>query len=150
MFITKKHLSRRTVLRGMGATLALPLLDSMVPAVTAMASAAAKPIRRFGTVYFPNGIHMAQWTPVKDGTDFEFPQILEPLASYRDRLTLVTGLCNKQADGNEGEGGGDHSRAQATFLTGAHPKKTQANPEVGISIDQIVAKEFAKETQLAS
>ena len=84
------------------------------------------------------------------GRGFEFPRILQPLAPFRDRLLVLTGLCNKQADGMPGEGGGDHSRAQTSFLTGAHAKKTQANPRAGISIDQIAAKEFGKHTQLAS
>jgi hypothetical protein len=150
MFITKKHLSRRTVLRGMGAALALPLLDGMVPAVSAIANTAAKPVRRLGAIYFPNGAHMAQWTPATEGAGFEFSRTLEPLSPYRDRLTVISGLCNKQADPIPGEGGGDHSRSQVAFLTGAHAKKTQANPEAGVSIDQIVAKEFGQHTQLAS
>ena len=134
----------------MGASLALPLLDGMVRALTAMANTAAKPVRRLSAIYFPNGAHMAHWTPATEGAGFEFPRILQPLAPFRDRLLVLTGLCNKQADGIPGEGGGDHSRAQTSFLTGAHAKKTQANPRTGISIDQIAAKEFGKHTQLAS
>ena len=152
MINTKKHLSRRTVLRGLGATLALPLLDGMVPALTALQQTAAKPVRRFGAFYLPNGMSMARWTPTGDGVGFAFSEVLEPLTPYRDRLVVLSGMCSKEADPLPGEGDGDHSRAQAGFLTGAHAKKTGsgADLEAGISLDQIAAKEFGKETQLAS
>jgi Protein of unknown function (DUF1552) len=152
MISTKKHMSRRAVLRGLGATIALPLLDGMVPAFAAMRQTAAKPVRRFAAFYLPNGMSMASWTPSGEGTAFEFSPILEPLAPFRDRLVVVSGMCNKEADPRPGEGDGDHSRAQAGFLTGAHAKKTGsgADIEAGISMDQIAAREFGKETQLAS
>jgi hypothetical protein len=152
MISTKKHLSRRTVLRGLGATIALPLLDGMVPALTALQQTAAKPVRRFGAFYLPNGMSMARWTPTGDGAAFAFSEVLEPLTPYRDRLVVLSGMCSKEADPLPGEGDGDHSRAQAGFLTGAHAKKTGsgADLEAGISLDQIAAKEFGKETQLAS
>jgi len=152
MISTKKHLSRRTVLRGLGATLALPLLDGMVPAFAAIRQTAAKPVQRFAGFYVPNGMSMPSWTPTGEGAAFQFSSILEPLTPFRDRLLVLTGMCSKEADPRPGEGDGDHSRAQAGFLTGAHAKKTGsgADLEAGISIDQIVAKEFGKETQLAS
>jgi len=152
MISTKKHMSRRTVLRGLGATIALPLLDGMVPAFAAMRQTAAKPVRRFAAFYLPNGMSMASWTPSGEGKTFEFSPILEPLAPFRDRLVVVSGMCSKEADPLPGEGDGDHSRAQAGFLTGAHAKKTGsgADIEAGISMDQIAAREFGKETQLAS
>ena len=152
MISTKKHMPRRTVLRGLGATIALPLLDGMVPAFAAIQKTAAKPVRRFGAFYLPNGMSMASWTPTGEGSAFEFSQILEPLTPFRDRLVVLSGMCNKEADPLPGEGDGDHSRSQAGFLTGAHAKKTGsgADLEAGISMDQIAAKEFGKETQLAS
>jgi hypothetical protein len=150
--ITGKHLSRRTVLRGLGVTIALPLLDGMVPAFAALQQTAAKPIRRFAAFYLPNGMSMASWTPEGEGAAFKFSPILEPLAPFRDQLVVVSGMCNKEADPRPGEGDGDHSRAQAGFLTGAHAKKTGsgADLEAGISIDQIAAKQFGRNTQLAS
>lgn len=151
MMIFKKYLHRRTVLRGLGATLALPLLDSMVPALTALQNTAAKPARRFGAIYVGNGMNVWQWRPKTEGSAFELTPILQPLAAFRDRLLIVSGLCNSEADARVGEGGGDHSRGQAAFLTGAHAKKTQgADVEAGISMDQIVAKEVGHETQLPS
>ena len=151
MFITQKHVSRRTMLRGLGAAVALPLLDSMVPAATALQRTAAGPLRRLGVVYLPNGMNMAQWTPSADGTAFELTPILEPLAAFRQHMLVVTGTCNQEADAQSGEGGGDHSRGQAAFLTGAHAKKVQGgDAEVGISMDQIAAQELGRHTQLAS
>lgn len=152
MISTKKHMSRRTVLRGLGATIALPLLDGMIPAFAAIRQTAAKPVRRLAAVYLPNGMSMASWTPVGEGTAFELSPILEPLAPFRDRLLVLSGMCNKEADSLPGEGDGDHSRAQAGYLTGAHAKKTGsgADIEAGVSMDQIAAREFGKQTQLAS
>jgi hypothetical protein len=92
MIITKMALPRRTVLRGLGATLVLPLLDSMVPALTATAQTAAKPVKRLGVVYVPNGMVMRQWTPAKEGTDFELLSVMKPLEGFRDQLTVLTGL----------------------------------------------------------
>ncbi len=149
MIVTKKAIPRRTILRGMGATLALPLLDGMVPAFAA-ASEATKPLR-FGTVYAPTGMIMNAWNPATEGVGFELSRILQPFAPFRDQLLVLGGLCNPIADPRPGEGQGDHSRAAAAFLTCAHAKKTDgADMELGISVDQIVAKEFAKHTQLPS
>jgi hypothetical protein len=147
-FITKKHLSRRTVLRGLGATLALPLLDSMVPAFAAVAKTT---VRRLGAIYVPNGMNIWNWTPKAEGVSFELTPILRPLAPFRDHLVVLSGMANKEADARPGDGGGDHSRAQTAYLTGVHAKKTEgADIEAGISMDQIVAKELGRETQLAS
>ncbi|PYR38075.1 MAG: hypothetical protein DMF89_17145 [Acidobacteria bacterium] len=151
MVITKMALSRRTVLRGLGASLALPLLDSMVPALSALKATAAAPTRRLGIVYVPNGIFMNRWTPAAEGTAFEVTPTLEPLAPFRDRMVIVTGLSNKQGDALPGEGAGDHARAAGAYLTGVHPKKTEgADIQAGISMDQVAARALGRETQLAS
>jgi len=94
MFITRKHLHRRTFLRGMGVTVALPLLDSMIPARTALAATAAKPTLRFAACYVPHGMIMARWYPIGDGADFEFSPILKPLEPFRNYLIPVSGLCS--------------------------------------------------------
>src|ERR1700731_4540777 len=94
VIITKKHVSRRALLRGLGASMALPLLDAMVPALTANQDSAARPTRRLSIVYLPNGVRMDGWTPIGDGADFELPPILEPLASVQQRITPVSGLVN--------------------------------------------------------
>jgi hypothetical protein len=139
------------MLRGLGAALALPLLDSMIPAATALQKTAANPVRRLGAVYLPNGMNMAQWTPATDGAGFELSPTLEPLAPFRRHLVVLSGLCSQEADAQQGEGGGDHSRGQAAFLTGAHAKKVQGgDAEAGVSMDQIAAQAFGSQTQLAS
>ena len=151
MMISKKSLSRRTVLRGLGVSLALPLLDSMVPAMTALSRTAASPVRRFGTVYVPNGIQMINWKPKAVGTDFELSPILSPMAPLRDKMIVVSGLTNKVADALPGEGAGDHSRGPASFLTCVHVRKTEGpDLQAGVSLDQIVARTYGRETQLAS
>jgi hypothetical protein len=149
-YITKKHLSRRTLLRGLGTTLALPLLDSMVPALNAAKTLPANAPVRLGFVYVPNGIIPAAWTPKAEGTAFEFMRTMKPIEPFRDQLTVLSGLA--QINGRAlGDGAGDHARAGATWLTGAHPKKTEgAGIHAGVSADQIAAKELGKSTQLAS
>ena len=150
MIITKMQLPRRTFLRGVGATLALPLLDSMMPAFATRASAAA-PVTRLGVVYVPNGIVMDQWTPDEAGIGFEMKSVMQPLEPYRDQMVVLSGLANKHGDALPGEGAGDHARAAGAFLTGVHPKKTAgADIRAGVSMDQIAARELANETQLAS
>lgn len=147
-FITKKHIPRRTVLRGLGATLALPFLDGMIPAFAAIEKTA---VRRFGAIYLPNGMNIWNWTPTTEGAGFELTPVMQPLAPFRDQLVVLSGLANKEADSKPGDGGGDHSRAQTAYLTGLHAKKTEgADIEAGISVDQIVAKELGRETQLSS
>src|SRR6202035_28025 len=151
MMILKKAIPRRTCLRGMGAALALPLLDAMVPALVADADTAAKPVARLGFVYIPTGAVMEKWTPAAEGAGFEFTPTLEPLAPFRDRLLVLSGLAQKEALPAAGEGGQEHARACATFLTGVHPKMAEGKDiRAGISVDQIAAEKLGKDTQLAS
>ena len=145
MFVTKKAISRRTVLRGVGTALALPLLDAMVPALAAPAA----PARRFGVVYHPNGVIYDQWLPKGTGTQFELSPTLKGLEPFKDKLIVITGLFSDQAEAN-GDGGGDHSRACGSYLTGVHVKKSDSNVENAVSMDQIAAKAFERETQLSS
>ena len=148
MMIFKKAIPRRTFLKGVGATLALPLLDGMVPA---MAAVGDKRATRLSFVYIPNGIIMDQWTPAAEGAGFEMTPILEPLAPYRDQMLVLSGLDCKNANPQPGEGGGDHERGSGAFLTGVHPKKTGGTDiEAGTSIDQVAAKELGNQTELAS
>ena len=150
MIITGKALARRTFLRGIGTTLALPLLDAMVPALAATRNTPANGACRLGFVYVPNGIIMDRWTPAVEGAGFEFTPVLNALEPFRDRLLVLSGLA--QVNGRAlGDGPGDHARAGATFLTGVHPKKTEGvDIHAGISVDQIAARELGKKTQLAS
>jgi Protein of unknown function (DUF1552) len=147
MFVTKKTISRRTVLRGVGTAIALPLLDAMVPALAPGAS--TSPVRRLGVVYHPNGVIYDQWLPKGVGTDFELSPTLKGLERFKDKLIVVTGLFSDQAEAL-GDGGGDHSRACGSYLTGVHVKKSDSNVENSVSMDQIVAKHFERETQLSS
>lgn len=150
MFITKKHLSRRTLLKGMGVTVALPLLDSMVPAQTPLAQTAAAPLRRFGFIYIPHGAVMDQWTPASDKPGFEFSPILKPLEPFRDRVNIVSGLAHHQAD-SLGDGGADHARSGATWLSAVHPKRTEGEDvRAGTTIDQIAAAKIGQDTQFPS
>jgi hypothetical protein len=149
MIIAKKAISRRTVLRGLGTAVALPLLDAMVPALTAAQKTPATAVRRFGVVYHPNGVIYDKWLPKGTGTNFELSTVLMPLEPFRDKLVVVTGLYSDQAEAL-GDGGGDHSRASGTYLTGVHVKRSDTVVEAGISMDQIAAKEFERETQLSS
>jgi hypothetical protein len=156
MFITKRALPRRTFLRGVGATLALPLLDAMVPASTALAQTAANPVRRLGFVYLPNGVArnftgINYWTPTGEGTGFDLSPILSPLAPYRDRLVVVSGLAQHQADAFDDGANGDHTRGTSSWLTGVHCKRTEgADVRNGISADQIAAKHLGQATALPS
>ena len=144
MIITSKAIPRRTVLRGLGTALALPMLDSMAPALTALGRTPARPALRLGIVYVPNGIVMEQWTPAAAGAGFEFTPTLRPLERFRDRLTVVTGLSNKGPDHA-------HETGATSFLTGVSPKRTQgADLVAGISMDQQVARALGRRTQLGS
>ena len=151
MIITKHSLPRRTFLRGVGASLALPLLDSMVPAFAAVRSSAAKPVPRLFTGYVPNGVIMDQWTPAAEGALTDLPATLQPLTPFKNKLLIVSGLADAPAFPLPGEGTGDHVRAAATFLTGVHPKKTDG-PDIrgGTSMDQIAAGVLGTETVLTS
>jgi hypothetical protein len=149
--VFKKAIARRTFLRGAGATLALPLLDAMVPALTALGQTPAKTNLRLGIVYVPNGMIMPKWTPPTEGAAFEITPILEPLVPFRDRLLVLSGLAANGGRALEGEGAGDHARASAAFMSGVHPKKTEGSDlRAGVSFDQVAAKELGKRTQLAS
>jgi hypothetical protein len=151
MIITKKHLPRRTFLKGLGVAMGLPLLDAMVPALAVAGEVATKPISRISFVYVPNGIMMDKWTPTGMGSAFEMTPILEPLTSLREHVLLLSGLSHLEALSRPGEGAGDHARASAGYLTGIHPNKTEgADLKNGISLDQIAGKELGKHTQLAS
>jgi hypothetical protein len=147
MVITRKAIPRRTFLRGAGATLALPVLDAMTPA---LAADTARPTR-MAFIEVPNGIMMDKWTPATEGANFELKPVLEPLASFHDRMLVLSGLDQQQAAALGFEIGGDHPRACTSWLTGAHAKMTSgADLRAGISVDQVAAKEFGKYTQLAS
>jgi hypothetical protein len=137
------------MLRGLGAALALPVLDSMVPALTAITKTAAAPVRRLGVFYVPNGMSMPYWFPKTEGPLGELPPTLKSLAAFKDRVLLCGGLADEPA--NRVKGGGDHARSAGTFLTGVPYKITSGADVFGsVSMDQIVAKELSKETQLAS
>jgi hypothetical protein len=142
MMITRKALSRREVLRAVGATVALPLLDSMVPAFGSRLSAAA-PVRRLGVVYVPNGIMMPWWTPKTEGAGFEFPDILKPLEPSRDHLRVLSGL-------NGVNGGGPHAGASTRFLTATAARHSDSELVAGVSMDQFAARQLGQYTQLAS
>ena len=148
MFVTKKAISRRTVLRGMGATVGLPFLDAMVPAFATAATTPATP-RRFGVIYHPNGVIYDKWLPTGAGASFEFSPTLAGLKPFRDQLIVVTGLFADESEAL-GDGGGDHSRASGSYLTGVHIKKSDSQLENGISMDQIAGKAFERDTQLRS
>jgi hypothetical protein len=151
MMVTRKAIPRRTILRGIGATLALPFLDGMVPALSAFAKTMGKPVTRFGAFYVPNGIMMKNWTPTAEGASFELTSTLTPLAPFRDQLLILSGLNSKPPAAVPGEGAGIHARASTRFLTDVPPKFTQNSEiEAGISMDQIAARELGGETQLAS
>ena len=143
MFITKSSLSRRAVLRGMGASLALPFLDAMVPAATALAQTAAKPVLRFGAVFIPMGERPGFWTPKTVGAGFEFSPILKPLESLRDSVVVISGL--------DRPAGGTHAVSTATWLTGSSPKRTEAEDFIaGISLDQVIAQRIGRDTVFPS
>jgi len=150
MFLTKKHMSRRTVLRGAGATLALPLLEAMVPAATALAQTAANPRSRFVGLFVPHGMAPGYWVPDKVGTGFEFPYCFKPLEAYRDHVTILSGLHSRSAEPPPGATGADHWVA-AAFLCANKPKKTtRADVYAGTTIDQTIAQKIGQDTLLPS
>ena len=149
MFITKKALPRRTFLRGVGATLALPMLDAMVPALSARSG---DPVPRLGFIYVSNGVIQNQWTPATVGTGFELSPILKPLEPVRDHVNVLSGLSHLQAD-TFGDGTGDHPRASAVWLTGVHAyDRTKPGVEVRLATtaDQLAARQIGKGTQVPS
>jgi hypothetical protein len=138
----KKSLSRRTILRGMGAAVALPFLESMVPALTPIARSAANPLMRFGVIFVPLGERPGHWTPTKVGADFEFPTILKPLEPFRNHVTIVSELCNP-LDG--------HAVSVAAWLSGTIPFRTIAeNVRAGITVDQVIANKIGQDTPFPS
>ena len=144
MIITKKGIPRRMMLRGIGASLALPLLEGMVPAAVPLRKTAAKPVRRLGVVYVPNGMMMDHWTPAAEGTDFDFPSILEPLEPFRNSVQMLSGMRGMDAEG-------PHARASTRFLTGVASKRDDGSSlNAGISMDQIAGRVLGRQTQLAT
>lgn len=151
MFLEKKHLPRRTFLRGVGVTLGLPLLDSMIPAGNLYASTAAKPQIRLGLCYIPHGAVMSAWTPAAEGANFELTRILAPLKPVKDTVVVVSGLAQKNAGGIPGDTGGDHGRSPSVFLNGVRPRRTEGEDvRAGTTIDQIAAERIGQDTPLPS
>ena len=152
MFVTKKHLSRRALLRGAGAAVALPLLDSMIPAATALAQTAATPRSRLGCIYIPHGATMDKWTPAATGARFALSEILAPLEPFKNQLCVVSGLAHAGVapwTGEDTGGAENHVRAAAVFLSGAHPVKGD-QAIVGPSVDQLAAAHVGQDTPLPS
>src|SRR5579864_1402919 len=149
MFITKKHIARRTFLRGVGVTLALPLLDSMVPAQTPLRKTAASRVRRFVGIWHPHGAAPGYWSPLQEGTDFEFSFITKPLEPFRDRVVLISGLDMTDAMATTEEPGGDHARG-AVLLSGTRPRRNAVSPYLGVTVDQLIAQKYGQDTILSS
>ena len=150
MFITKRHIPRRTVLRGAGVALALPLVEAMVPAATALAQTAADPKPRFVGCFAPHGMAPGYWVPDKEGTGFQFPFCFKPLEPYRDHVTILSGLHSRSAEPPPGVTGADHWVA-AAFLCANKPKKTAgADVYAGTTIDQIIAQRIGQDSLLPS
>lgn len=144
------QIPRRTFLKGLGATIALPMLEVMSPVRALGASTAAKPPVRMAVLFVPNGAHMPDWTPLMDGADFELPNILKPLQPVRSDLLVLTGLTHDKGRAN-GDGPGDHARSASVFLTGAQPLKSEgASIRSGVSVDQFAAQYVGKETRFRS
>ena len=150
MFIQKLSLPRRTFLRGIGATLALPLLDAMVPALSALNRTAASPPTRLGFVSVPNGLILKEFLPTTEGKGFDLPRILAPLTPYREQLTIVSGLANAAGDAMDASSG-PHSRGSGSWLSGMRPRRTEgADIQAGTTIDQHAAQALGQETPLPS
>jgi hypothetical protein len=147
MIVTKIAIPRRTMLRGIGATLALPLLDGMIPALTAQSRTAAAPVHRFGVMYVVNGMIMDNWTPAAEGTAYALPPTLASLAPHRDRFSVLSRLACVPSPGRPG---GAHAKASTRFLTDVSPPTSETWLDAGVSIDQILANDAGKHTQLAS
>ena len=145
MFISKKHLPRRTFLRAAGASISLPLLDAMIPAGTALAQTAAAPAPNYGFFYFPHGAVMDHWTPTAAGADFDLPRILAPLADFQNQMTIVSNLRNRGP-----EGGGVHVLNPGTWLSGTAPGERPEDPLSGVTIDQIAAQRLRGNTPFPS
>lgn len=149
MIVTKKHLSRRTLLKGMGVAIGLPMLDSMSPALAGPARAGNTPVRLAFT-YVPNGMTMADWTPTTPGASFEMPPILKKFEAFKGDMFVLGNMMDHNGKAL-GDGGGDHARAGGSFLTGVHPKKTAGKDiQVGISVDQLAAESIGRSTRVRS
>jgi hypothetical protein len=146
-FVTKKHVSRRTVLRSAGVAVALPFLESMVPALTALGQTAARPRPRLGCVYFPHGAIMNRWMPATEGAGFELSEILQPLKPFHGQINVISGLEQAQAYGSGATA--NHNRSAASFLSAAHAQ-TGAKPQLGVTVDQVVARKLGQDTPLPS
>ncbi len=148
--MSQKRISRRTVLRGVGTAISLPLLEAMLPSRAAVAAGASEAPLRMLYLMVPNGIHMPAWTPSGDGSKFELAPSMKPLEKFREHLSVFTGLTLDGAR-DHGDGGGDHARSGASFLTGAHPRKTDgADIKNGVSVDQVAATAIGHKTRFAS
>jgi hypothetical protein len=149
MFVTKKHIPRRMFLRGAGVTLALPLLESMVPALTPTRATAAAPVKRFVGIWHPHGAAPGYWSPLQEGKDFQFSYITKPLEAFRNRVVLISGLDMPEAMATTDEPGGDHARG-AVLLSGARPRRNAVSPFLGVTVDQHIANEYGQDTILSS
>jgi hypothetical protein len=149
MFVARKHIPRRTFLRGAGVTLALPLLESMVPALTPTRLTAAAPVRRFVGIWHPHGASPGYWSPLQEGKDFQFSYITKPLEAFRNRVVLISGLDMPEAMATTEEPGGDHARG-AVLLSGARPRRNAVSPFLGVTIDQHIANKYGQDTILSS
>jgi hypothetical protein len=147
-FLSKKHLNRRALLRGVGTTLALPFLSAMLPAATTLAASGAAPKTRFGAIYFPHGATMSRWTPADTGKSFTMSEILTPLEPLRSRLNIITNLSHPLAYG-PGGATGNHNRSSAAFLSGAKAE-SGAQPRLGVTMDQVVAQHLGQNTPMPS
>src|SRR5438105_879087 len=147
--MTAQPLSRRTFLYGLGVTMALPILEAMLPRAASAAAAATPPVRT-AFLYVPNGVNMADWTPAQTGADFQLPYILDPLRAHKNDVLVLTGLTQDKGRSN-GDGAGDHARAASTWLTGAQPLKSESSRiRVGVSADQVLADAIGKQTRFPS
>jgi hypothetical protein len=151
VIITRKHLSRRTFLRGAGVAVGLPLLESMIPAGTVLGQTVANPRIRLGFLYMPHGAMMSNWTPAMEGTDFELSRILSPLKEVKNQVVVVSGLGHKNAGATTGDSGGDHGRSPTVFLSGARPRRTEGEDvRAGMTVDQMAAAVIGQDTPLPS
>jgi hypothetical protein len=148
MVITKKHIARRTFLRGCGVTLALPFLEAMAPAQTPLRKTAASP-RRFVGIWHPHGVAPGYFSPLQEGSNFDFSFVAKPLEPFRNRVVLISGLDVPEANPTADEPGGDHARG-AVLLSGARPRRNTVSPYLGVTIDQLIAQKYGQDTILSS
>jgi hypothetical protein len=149
MFITKKHIPRRRFLQGVGVAVALPLLDSMVAAQSPLGKTAAAPVKRFVGIWHPHGAAPGYWSPMQEGSNFEFSYITKPLEPFRNRVTLISNLDIPEAMATTEEPGGDHARG-AVIFSGVRPRRNAVSPYLGITVDQVIANKYGQDTLLPS